>query len=125
MIEQHGKVIARSGRKAAAAAAAGASHASVLGLSPTAAAHATVDHFSSGNAAPSMQLPRQNKVPEGNGLATQQQQQQQQLQLERRRVASLEFAEEDEDDRQVIGEVVLGSEEKRGRVAIHEVQEKR
>jgi len=64
-------------------------------------------------------------VPEGNGLATQQQQQQQQLQLERRRVASLEFAEEDEDDRQVIGEVVLGSEEKRGRVAIHEVQEKR
>jgi hypothetical protein len=124
-MEQHGKVIARSGRKAAAAAAAGASHASVLGLSPTAAAHATVDHFSSGNAAPSMQLPRQNKVPEGNGLATQQQQQQQQLQLERRRVASLEFAEEDEDDRQVIGEVVLGSEEKRGRVAIHEVQEKR
>jgi hypothetical protein len=121
-MEQHGKVIARSGRKAAAAAAAGASHASVLGLSPTAAAHATVDHFSSGNAAPSMQLPRQNKVPEGNGLATQQQQQ---LQLERRRVASLEFAEEDEDDRQVIGEVVLGSEEKRGRVAIHEVQEKR
>jgi len=114
-MEQHGKVIARNGRKKQSlppSSAGGASHnASVVSsLSPTAAAHATVDRFSSGNVAPSLQqLPQGNQGGSsssnnnGNGglVHSSPGAAQQQLQLERRRVASLEFAEEDEDDRQV------------------------
>lgn len=115
-MEQHGKAIARSSRKQQPllpppSSAGGAStYTSAFGPSPTAAAHATVDRFSSGNAAPPLpQLPQgkqggsSSSNNNGNGglVHSSPGAAQQQLQLERRRVASLEFAEEDEEDRQV------------------------